>query len=190
LGIVRTHLGSVLVGVLAMGGIAFVGAQELNPQSPEVVLTQGQEAPGEEQGRPGRGGRHKFRPGLHRAVRGEFVVPGEDEGTFRTVRVDRGVIERVEGSMVVIKEDDGTTIEVPTSDETRIRRDGERANVADLRAGDHVRTMRIDVGDGLVTRAVQALSPERWQELDQRRERGRPSQNAPADNAPVENVPT
>jgi hypothetical protein len=100
------------------------------------------------------------------------------------------VIERVEGSMVVIKEDDGTTIEVPTSDETRIRRDGERANVADLRAGDHVRTMRIDVGDGLVTRAVQALSPERWQELDQRRERGRPSQNAPADNAPVENVPT
>jgi hypothetical protein len=41
--------------------------------------------------------------------------------------------------------------------------------VADLRAGDHVHTVRVEG----VTRMVRAISPERWQEMEQRREQCR-----------------
>src|SRR5688572_17142505 len=104
----RRHLGSLLIGTLAVGGVAYVGAYAVTT-SDNVSLTQNEEEP--ENGKRSRGARHKFGP--RDAIRGEFVVPGEDEGTFQRVRTDRGVIERIEGSTIVISEADGTTVEVP-----------------------------------------------------------------------------
>jgi hypothetical protein len=166
----KRHLGTLLVGVVAVVGIAYVGARAMTPSTDDVVLAQqdGQETPDGEQGRPE--GARKHRPGVHRAIRGELVVPGEEEGTFNTVKIDRGVVERVDGAIVVIKEDDGTVVEVPTSDETRVARDGEEVEVSALQAGDHVFANRVDEGDGFVTRAVRAFSSERWAEMEQRRE--------------------
>jgi len=161
----RRHLGSLLIGALAVGGVAYVGAYAVTT-SDNVSLTQSEEQP--ENGERSRGARHKFGP--RGAIRGEFVVPGEEEGTFQRVRIDRGVIDRIDGSTVVISEDDGTTVEVPTSDDTRIGRDGEAAELAELKAGDHVYTMRANTGGGFVTRHVRAISPERWEEMEQRRE--------------------
>jgi hypothetical protein len=167
----KRHLGALVVGLLAVGGIAYAGARvATTPQTQDVTLAQDNQdvPPGEQpQREPGEDG--KMRPGFHRAIRGDLVVPGDTEGTFQNVRIDRGVIERIDGSTIVIKEDDGTTVEVPTTAETRIRRDGEEAAVGDLQAGDHVHTVRVDS----VTRRVGALSPERWQEMEQRREQCR-----------------
>lgn len=164
----KRHVGALVVGLLAVSGIAYAGARAMTSPSEDVVLAQENVPPGEQaQREPGEGG--KFRPGFHRAIRGDLVVPGETEGTFQNVRIDRGIIERIEGSTVVIKEDDGTTVEVPTTDETRIGRDGERATIGDLQAGDHVHTVRVEA----VTRMVRAISPERWAEMEQRREQCR-----------------
>ncbi len=166
----RRHFWALLVGAVAVGGIAYVGAQAATQPSDDVLLAQESQdvPPGEQaQREPREGG--KLRPGFHRAIRGDLVVPGEEEGTFQNVRIDRGVIERIDGSTIVIKEDDGTTVEVPTTDQTRIGRDGEQATLADLQAGDHVHTVRVES----VTRSVRAISPERWAEMEQRREQCR-----------------
>ena len=161
--IVKRHLATLLVGSLGVVGISYAGAQALTPTGgDDVVLAQDDAREG---GRPG--GMHRpMRP----AIRGDLVVPGEEEGTFRNVRFDRGVVERVDGSTVVIKEADGTVVEVPTSDETRIARDGESVEVSALQSGDHAFALRADDGEGLVTKGIRAFSPERWAEMEQRRE--------------------
>jgi hypothetical protein len=165
----RKHLVTFFTGLFVVGGIAYVGAQELTAP-PSVALAQDtQDPPAGEQAAGDEARRDHPRPRLHRAIRGELVVPGETEGTFQNVRLDRGVVERVDGATIVIKEDDGTTVEVPTTDETRVRRDGEEASVGDLRAGDHVATVRVEGA----TKLVRAFSPERWQEMQERREQCR-----------------
>lgn len=158
--ILKRHLATVLVGTLGVAGLSFAGALALTAPTDDVVLAQ-----------DGAQGRDRPDRPMHRpAIRGDLVVPGEEEGTFRNVRLDRGVIEGVDGTTVVIKEADGTVVEIPTSDETRIARDGESAEVSDLKTGDHAFAIRIDEGEGLVTRSVRAVSPERWAGMEQRRE--------------------
>lgn len=165
----KRHLGSLLVGALVVGGVAYVGAGALTSPSQDVVLTQQNDAPEGEQA--GRGSRHKKGFGLRGAIRGELVVPGDEEGTFKTIRIDRGVLARVDGSTVVINEDDGTSVDIATSDGTRISRDGSRATLGDLKEGDHIRVLRVKEGDGFVTQSVHAISPERWEQRQQRRQR-------------------
>ncbi|MGH2759732.1 MAG: hypothetical protein ACRDKJ_09215 [Actinomycetota bacterium] len=170
MGTVRRFVGPVIVGALLVSGLAYAGASAMTA-SDEVSLAQSED-PAPEEGTEGRRpGRHRF--GLRSAIRGEFVVRGEEEGTFRRVRLDRGVIESISGSTVVVKEEDGTTVEIPTSDETRISRDGEEVELGALQAGDHVATSRVNDGDGFVTRSVRAFSPERWAEMEERREQCR-----------------
>lgn len=156
-----------ILGAIAVTVVAFLGAQALTA-SDTVALAQ-QEGEQTEQKAQGRHG-PKHRLGLHGAIRGEMVVPGEEDGTFRRVRIDRGVVERVDGTTIVMKEDDGTVVEIPTGSDTRIVRDGEQVAVSDVRAGDHVFAHRVNDGDGFVTRGVRAFSPERWAEMEQRRE--------------------
>ena len=158
-----------IAGALLVGGLSYVGASAMTA-SDEVSLQQSEEPAPVEEKPAGRGPRH-FGP--HGAIRGDLVVRGEEEGTFRKVRLDRGVIESISGSTIVVKEEDGTTVEIPTSDETRISRDGEEAELSSLRTGDHVSTHRVDEGDGFVTRTVRAISPERWAEMEERREQCR-----------------
>ncbi len=165
--LVRRFIGPVLVGMLVVGGLAYAGASAITA-SDEVSLAQSQDPAPPEEGRPRGDGPHRFGP--HGAIRGEFVVRGEEEGTFRRVRLDRGVIESISGSTLVVKEEDGTTVDIPTSDETRISRDGEEAEFGALKVGDHVAAARVNAGDGFVTRSVRAFSPERWAEMEQRRE--------------------
>lgn len=177
MGTLKRYLWAVVVGASVVGGIAYVGA-EAQTQPSNVILAQDeQDPPNDEGGRePG-----KHRLGLRRAIRGEFIVPGEEDGTFWTVKTDNGLFGGVNGTTLSIKEDDGTTVEIPTSDDTRIKRDGERAALADLREGDHVKAVRADEGSGFVTKHVRAISPERWAQREQRREdcRDNPQQCRP-----------
>ncbi len=159
------HIGFFLVGALLVGGSSYVGAQALTAQE-GVSLAQAEQAPPAEEA--------KRRPHtMRRAIRGELVVPGETEGSFETVRMDRGIVERVDESTIVIKEDDGTVVEVPTTGDTTITRDRESAKVADIKAGDHLNSVRVKSGESFVTRHVRAISPERWAEMEQRREQCR-----------------
>jgi hypothetical protein len=162
---VGRFIGPVVVGTLLVGGLAYAGASAMTATD-EVSLAQSEE-PAPETGP--RGDRpHRFGP--RGAIRGEFVMRGEEEGTFRRIRLDRGVIESISGSTIVVKEEDGTTVEIPTSDDTRIGRDGEEAELGALKTGDHVFASRVNDGDGFVTRSVRAFSPERWAEMEERRE--------------------
>jgi hypothetical protein len=97
------------------------------------------------------------------------VVPGAGEGTFRTLRFDRGTLERVEGRSVFVKEDDGAVVEIVTTDDTVVTRDGERAEPGGLRPGDHIRALRVKEGESFVARRVAAISPERWEQRQERR---------------------
>jgi hypothetical protein len=172
MGFLRRNIGMLIVGALVVGAISYAGASALTGPGEGALLTQsGEGTEGDSNAEPkARAGRLGGPRGLKRAIRGEAVVPKREGEGFNKVKFDRGVLERVDGSTLVIKEDDGATVEVPTSDETEIHRDGEAAELGDLRAGDHVSANQVDEGDGYVTRFVRAVSTERFAELEQKRE--------------------
>ena len=152
----KLQLLALLLGAVVLGGMATVTAQE----APDEPREQGAKA------RMHRGGH-----GLARhALRTEAVVPGDEEGTFRTIRRDSGVIESISGSTLRIEEADGHIAQVSVSDDSTIRRDGQEASLDDLEVGDHVMAVQVDDGDGFVTKGVRAISAERYEELEQRRE--------------------
>ena len=174
--LLKQHLALVMAGLVIIGGSAFVATQHLAaaPGAGDTV-TLAQDSSTDEAPReapPGEGSpRHHAPGGFPNAIRGEVVVPARGEGEgYVTVRFDRGILVRVDGTTLVIDEADGTTVEVPTDDETRVYRDGDAVELSELQAGDHVATFRVKEGDTFVTKGVRAISPERWEEGQERRD--------------------
>ena len=165
----RKHwFGITLAALLVVGG-SYVGAQALSgsSQSKEVTLTQAEGQPAQDAPAHKRGPRGGF--GSRRLVHSDALVQGKD-GKLQNVRTDHGVLESVNETTLRIKEADGSTVEVPTSGDTRIVRDGEAAKVTDLKAGDNVWTVRVkDEAGEFTTRRVRAVSPERMKELESKR---------------------
>ena len=164
---VKKHWFGVAIAALVVVGGSYVGAQAMSAAPKEVTLAQAQQdapnGPGMKQGKRG------LRAGGQRLVHGDLLVQGKD-GKLQNVRTDHGVLESVNETTLRIKEADGSTVEVPTSDETRIMRDGEAAKVSDLKAGDNVWTVRVkEEGGEFTTRRVRAVSPERMKELESKR---------------------
>jgi hypothetical protein len=168
----KRHLGVLAAGLVIVGGTAFVATQQLAAAPSDgdtVTLAQDQQESPERPGSPD--GSRAHRPGgFPKAIRGEVVVPAREGEGYATVRFDRGIVDHVDGTTLVITEDDGTSVEIPTTDETRVSRDGEDAELSDLQAGDHVATFRVKDGDAFVTKGVRAISPERWEEMQDRRD--------------------
>ncbi|MEX2537731.1 MAG: hypothetical protein WD646_03655 [Actinomycetota bacterium] len=169
--LIKRHIGSLIVGALVVGVVSYAGASALTTSDEGALLTQseGEQAPDAEAApreRPGRVGRR----GMRHAIRGEAVVPDRDGEGFNNVKFDRGLLDRVDGTTLVINEEDGTTVEVPTSDDTKIGRDGQPATPGDLEAGDHINAVQVDEGDGFVTKHVRAVSADRFEEMQQKRE--------------------
>jgi hypothetical protein len=172
----KQHLAPVMAGLVILGSTAFVATQQL-AASPSDTVTLAQDgsappsdAPDDAPGRPRPGGPRHHGPGFGHAIRGEVVVPEREGDGYATVRFDRGVLQSVDGTTLVIEEADGTTVEIPTEDATRVYRDGEDAELSDLVAGDHVATFRVKDGDTFATKGVRAISAERWDEMDERRD--------------------
>jgi hypothetical protein len=161
----KKHWFGIALAVLTVVGGSYVGAHALSSDNTEVTLTQAQEE------RPRmKDGPRGLKIGPRQIVHGDMVVRGREEGQFETVRVDNGVLEAVNETTLTIKEANGETVEVPTSGDTRIVRDGQTAKVTDLRKGDNVHTLRVKQEDGsFTTRHVRATSPERAEELESRR---------------------
>ena len=163
----KKHWFGIALAALTVVGGSYVGAQALSSGPTEVTLAQAQE---ETPDRPAKRGRPGMGFGARRIVHGDMVVRGREEGQFETIRVDNGVLEAVNETTLTIKEANGETVEVPTSNDTRIVRDGEAAKVTDLKKGDHVHTLRVKQEDGsFTTRMVRAISPERAAEMESRR---------------------
>lgn len=161
----RLQLLTLVLGGVLVGGMVSAGAQEETEPVQETRFA-----------RPHRGP-------LKGAMRAQFVLPPNDDGEIRTVRMDRGVLQSVNGRTLVIEQEDGTVVEIPVSEDTRIRRDGSEASTGDLAAGDHVHTVRERIGDEqFTTRAVRAISAERYAELEARRAEHRELREACEEN--------
>ncbi len=178
----KQYLAAVMAGAVIVGGLAFVATQQLAaaPSGGDTV-TLAQDS-SSDPGAPEGGGESSDGPRRHRpggpggfpkAIRGEVVVPAREGDGYATVRFDRGIVDHVDGATLVITEADGTSVEIPTTDETRVYRDGEDAELSDLQAGDHVAAFRVKEGDAFVTKGVRAISPEHWEEMEGRRAESR-----------------
>lgn len=153
MGISRKVIVGAVVGALVLGWAvsSAVAEQSSGARSPEGAEPAG--------GRPG-----------GPAMRSEAVFPARDGHPVTTVRRDFGVLTSVSGAALTIKEDDGTVVEIPVDEGTRIGRDGKKAVLADLKAGDHIAAVRVKEGDGeFVTKGVRAISPERYRQMEARR---------------------
>ena len=94
-------------------------------------------------GRPAAGHDRAGAPGLRRLRLGQHLVHATvvldlPEKGLTTIQVDHGTISTVGATSLTIAEAGGTSATVTLGDETRVRRNGEKAKVADLKKGDEV----------------------------------------------------
>ncbi len=145
---VKRNIAVIAAGAVVIVGGSYVGAKALTaPQ--QVTLDAASTSPAPASSAQERG-----------LVRGEGVFARRN-GTV-TAQVNRGVLQSIDGTTLVISEADGTTQRVETTSDTRFRRDGNKASLSDLKAGDHVGTIVVKQGDAYVTRLVRAFSPGAW----------------------------
>lgn len=161
----RTAAALGFVSAVALAGAAFGQTGTPDPPSDPPAAEEGDgERPFAHRGhRPFFGG-----PGL---VGGEFKLERDDG--FMVVLVDAGTITAVDGNDVTIERADGETLTVTATDETKIARDRERAEVGDLQVGDRAHVLRRDAGDGMQLVGIRALSPEALEERSERFEQRR-----------------
>lgn len=69
------------------------------------------------------------------------VVVDLPKGGLTTIQLDHGSIAAVDPSSLTIAEAGGGSVTVRLGDDTRVRRDGARAKVADLKTGDELFVM-------------------------------------------------
>jgi len=72
---------------------------------------------------------------LRRALHGEVTLAGEEH---RVVVFQRGPVEKVSDTSVTVKSADGYTATYVISADTTVRKNGDKATIADLKAGDRV----------------------------------------------------
>jgi hypothetical protein len=85
-------------------------------------------------------------PGLRRLRLGRHLVHATivldlPEKGLTTIQVDHGTITTVSATSLAIAETGDTSVTVTLGDETRVRRDGEKAKIADIEKGDEVFVM-------------------------------------------------
>lgn len=160
---------ALVIGGIALGGVMSSAAQDATeepatPKSEEVRAAFGR-------GPKGPGGPHMaFRGPAGPMIRSESVFKNED-GEIITNRVDHGTIASVAGDEITINAEDSSVVHVTVNDDTAFRRDGEEAELGDLKTGDQVMTHRSKTGDaGYVTKHVGAISAEKYAEMEARRE--------------------
>lgn len=66
------------------------------------------------------------------------VVVDLKKGGLTTIQLDHGTISAVSATSLTIKESGGGSVTVALADDSRVRRDGAKATIADLKAADEV----------------------------------------------------
>lgn len=80
-----------------------------------------------------------------RLVHATIVVDLPEKG-LTTVQLDRGTVSAVSADSLSIAEAGGTSVTITLGAETRVRKDGKKAAVADLKVGDEVFAMSLVEG--------------------------------------------
>jgi hypothetical protein len=88
-----------------------------------------------------------------RLVHGTIVVDLPKAG-LTTVQVDHGTISTVGPTSLTISEAGGTSVRVALDDKTRVRRNGAKAAIADLKTGDQVFVMSRVAPGGTIAAVV------------------------------------
>jgi hypothetical protein len=159
---VRITLALAFVGLIAMTAVAF--GQSSTPSGSESPSPKADRRAGRDADGPGAKRLHRFKEGGfgkfgRNFVTGEFKVKTADG--FATVRLDQGVVTSVGSNSLTFKRSDNETVTVPVTADTKIGKDGKRpAQLSDIKAGDIVRVMRVNSGDGFDTRSIRAHTPK------------------------------
>jgi hypothetical protein len=99
----------------------------------------------------------RLRRGLHRfgahGLHGEFVVQTK-EGATKTVAVQRGEVTAVDTDSLTVTSVDGFEQTWALTDNTRVRKNGEQADIAALEIGDWVGVIGEKAGDDLTAAGV------------------------------------
>lgn len=149
---VKRNIAAVAAGAVVLVGGSYVGAKALTaPQQVSLESASSNSAPQQQRG----------------LVRGQGVFARRN-GTV-TAQVNRGFLSSVDGTTLVISEADGTTQRVETTSNTKFRRDGKKASISDLKAGDHIATLAVQQGDSFPTKFVRAFSPDAWNSRQEQR---------------------
>ena len=144
-------------GVVAVGGVAGVAyaaapaptvAQPTNAALQTMTVDNGVS----EETTP-----QRLRRGLHRfgahGLHGEFVVQTKD-GVTKTIAVQRGEVTAVDADSLTVASVDGFEQTWTLTDTTRVRKNGEQADVAALAVGDWVGVIGEKAGDELTAAGV------------------------------------
>jgi hypothetical protein len=124
---VVTSVVSVLAGVgIVAGGLFVAGLASASDTTPTAQVTGSSQA-----GTSNDAERPRL---LQGAVHADITASSVD-GSTRTFSADRGRIEGVNGATVTLQQPGGTTVSVPTSESTCIRKDGQPASLQDLEVG-------------------------------------------------------
>jgi hypothetical protein len=78
-----------------------------------------------------------FRPRLGRHVV-HAVVTVERDGALLTFQVDRGTVASIAGGKLSVSEKGGASVTIATNEQIRVRRDGKKIALTDLKSGDEV----------------------------------------------------
>ena len=136
----------------ATAPITVAAASDADVAAIDVVLAAEQVAPDA----TGRAGAERLRrlAAWKHLVHGTVVVDLPKAG-LTTIQLDHGTISAVSATSLTIAEAGGSSVTVSLSDESRVRRDGAKAAIADLRTGDVVVVMsKVESGGTTVSLVV------------------------------------
>jgi hypothetical protein len=136
----RMALAAGFVGAVAVAATAFGQTGGATP------------SPSDHPNRPG----HKM--GRRNLVHSESKV--QVDGGFALVIVDRGEVTAVSGRTVTIKRADGESVSATAGDDTKVRRNGEDAQVSTLKAGDRGEIVQVERDGARTVRAIRAFSKD------------------------------
>ena len=124
------------VSTLALAGGIGAGIAYADPPTPTPTPT-ARPTPTAEPRNPDQWHPRKNRPLalLRRALHGEVTLAGEEH---RVVVFQRGPVEKVSDTSLTVKSADGYTATYVVSVDTTVRKNGDKATITDLRAGDRV----------------------------------------------------
>ena len=132
-------VGGVIGACAALGAVgAYVGDAASSPSTSSAATAKPNQAG------PNGPRRGALRP-LRRAVHADLVVPAKG-GKFVNVTVDRGIVEKVDGTSLTLKEGTKTatyktiTLDLPSNAVVRIKR--KPAKLSDIKAGQHAMVVK------------------------------------------------
>jgi hypothetical protein len=152
-GVIAAWTAAAVLGLGAAAGAANVAFADPTPSPSTTASPEAKPDKGERGDRPGRIGK-RFGHGLRgHGIHGEFVVKDRD-GNFVTLLTQRGEVTAVDGDSITLKSEDGYTKTYTVNDDTRIRRDRDKAEIGDIKVGDQAAVTAEKSGDGGTARAV------------------------------------